>query len=78
VTETDGTWGDAALVPGQAALSAVQITYGDSVSCPAVGDCTAFGGYAPSSDSAPVWVADEVDGAWGRRSNSPSRRPVLA
>jgi Bacterial Ig-like domain (group 3) len=65
VTETDGIWGDATLVPGQAALSALQITWGDSVSCSAVGDCTAFGGYAPSSNSSLVWVADEVDDTWG-------------
>jgi hypothetical protein len=66
VTQTDGAWGNAALIPGQAALSATQESWSDSVSCTAVGDCTAIGGYNPGSGyNWLMWTADEVNGTWG-------------
>jgi hypothetical protein len=73
VTETDGTWGDATVLPGQAALSSAG-SWGDSVSCPAAGDCTAIGGYEPTRTTWRVWVADEVNGTWG--SAQPLAAPV--
>lgn len=63
VTQTDGTWGDATLLPGQAGLST---TFSSRfVSCPAAGDCTAIGEYEPPGYNYLVWVADEVNGVWG-------------
>jgi hypothetical protein len=64
VTETGGTWRDATLVAGVAALSTLG-SWGAVVSCPAAGNCTAIGGYEPARLDWLVWVADEVNGSWG-------------
>ncbi len=63
VTETGGTWGDATVLPGQVSTS--RGSWGTSVSCPAAGDCTATGGDELAGGIVGVWVADEVNGAWG-------------
>ncbi|HTR94430.1 MAG TPA: Ig-like domain-containing protein [Trebonia sp.] len=58
-TETDGTWADAVPLPGYAAAGGV-VT---SLSCPAVGDCSA-GGWTYSGKHTVPFVASEVNGAW--------------
>ena len=58
-TETDGTWGDAVPLPGYAAAGGV-VT---SLSCPAVGDCSA-GGWTYAGKHTVPFVASEVNGTW--------------
>jgi hypothetical protein len=52
-------WGQAALLPGAAKLGEPEAF---SVSCPSVGNCTAGGGYA---DTSQVFVISERHGRWG-------------
>jgi hypothetical protein len=59
-TETDGTWGSAAPLPGFASAAGGAVT---SLSCTAPGDCAAAGA-ADSGKSQLPFVADMVDGAW--------------
>ena len=63
VNETHGTWGKAEAVPGLAALNRGNAEV-SSVSCTAVGDCTAGGEY-DSSNGFQAFVVDEKDGTWG-------------
>ena len=63
VNETHGTWGKAEAVPGLAALNRANAQV-SSVSCTAVGDCTAGGDY-DSSNGYEAFVVDEKDGTWG-------------
>jgi hypothetical protein len=75
VSETGGIWGAAAEVPGSAALNAAGYAQINSVSCPAVGDCSAGGYYATSStDGIPVvqaLVVSETGGIWGKAKKVP-------
>ena len=63
VNERHGTWGKAEAVPGLAALNHGNAEV-SSVSCTAVGDCTAGGSY-DSSNRSQAFVVDEKDGTWG-------------
>ena len=63
VTQTGGSWGDATLIPGQAALSS-QLFSSGSLSCPAVGDCTMTGIFEPADGGYLTWVDDEAGGTW--------------
>ncbi len=58
VTETNGTWGTAIEVPGSAALNTgdAQVS---SVSCTAVGKCSAVGSYLTSSRLRDAFVVSE-------------------
>jgi hypothetical protein len=58
-TETNGIWGDAVPLPGYAAAGGVV----NSLSCPAVGDCSA-GGWTYSDKHTVPFVASEVNGTW--------------
>jgi hypothetical protein len=64
ISERNGAWSKAALVPGLAKLGGgADIT---SVSCPASGDCLVAGQYGDfEGDSAQGWYAQEVKGTWG-------------
>lgn len=67
-SETDGTWADAELVPGQYALSAANGVSITSVSCTSAGNCSA-GGFYSATDGRSVaeqaFVVDEAGGSWG-------------
>jgi hypothetical protein len=75
VNETDGTWGPAEEVPGTAALNQGGDATVESLSCRAVGDCSAGGTYASgSSTGAPsgqAFVVGEVNGRWGTAEEVP-------
>ena len=75
VNETDGVWGTAEIVPGTSALNVGDNGAVNSVSCTAVGDCTAGGYYDTSAwDTQPLlegFVADETDGVWGTAHSVP-------
>jgi hypothetical protein len=63
--ESGGTWGDAAQVPGTAALNVGNDAEATSVSCASAGNCAAGGYFADSPDQSQAFVADEVGGTWG-------------
>jgi hypothetical protein len=68
VSETGGTWGNAEIVPGSAALNTGGEAEIDSVSCASPGNCTAAGGYAtPAARSEPAhaFLVSETNGTWG-------------
>lgn len=57
-TESNGVWGSAAPLPGIAAAGSVT-----SLSCPAVGKCSA-GGWIPDAKNQLPFVASESGGTW--------------
>jgi cytochrome c551/c552 len=64
VNETKGSWGNAVALPGAAALSSTGSgVY--SVSCGAVGACTAGGYYTDGSFVSHAFVISETNGSWG-------------
>jgi hypothetical protein len=77
VNETDGTWGTAEIVPGTDAANVGDDAAVSSVSCTAVGDCTAGGSYDTGPWSykvAPAYegfVVDETNGVWGAAHSVP-------
>jgi hypothetical protein len=64
-SETSGVWGTAEEVPGLGALNADGKAEITSVSCPAVGRCSAGGFYADSSGSQQAFVVNETSSGWG-------------
>lgn len=70
-TESGGTWSVQA-VPGLSALAAnLEYSTVDSVSCPAVGDCTAAGQFTSPADTNQLFVVTERNGSWGQASKLP-------
>jgi hypothetical protein len=65
VDETGGVWGNAAEVPGLAALNAGGDAEVNYVSCSSAGNCAAGGTYVDGSSNIEVFVADEAGGVWG-------------
>ena len=63
VSETNGTWGTAEVVPGSAALNTGGAAQIGSVSCASPGNCTA-GGYITSIFQR-AFVVSQVNGKWG-------------
>jgi hypothetical protein len=79
VTETGGTWGSAAGVPGISALE--QGIPGASIgalACDAVGDCSAGGFYADSSSHRQAYVVSETGGTWGTAEEVPGSATLNA
>jgi hypothetical protein len=68
ISETDGTWGNAEVVPGLAALNTAHDAGITSVSCASAGNCSA-GGYYQETDGShgalQAFVVDETGGSWG-------------
>ena len=62
VGETGGTWGNAAEIPGSAALSSNNVS-ALSVSCGSAGDCGATGFYLTSGGDQ-AFVVSEAGGTW--------------
>ena len=75
VNETDGVWGTAEIVPGTSALNVGDGGAVSSLSCTAVGDCTAGGYYDASpwdtQQQYEGFVADETNGVWGTAHSVP-------
>jgi hypothetical protein len=66
VSETDGTWGSAAEIPGTAGLNTANAAAG-SVSCASAGNCAAVGSYDFSragNGVSQAFVVSETDGIW--------------
>jgi hypothetical protein len=64
VTQTDGTWGKAAEIPGIGTLNYQQAPL-NALSCGSAGNCAAVGSYIDSAGNVQAWLATEVNGAWG-------------
>ncbi len=62
--EAGGTWGNAEVVPGLAALDAESGGEVDAVSCAGTTSCVVGGNYKDSSGSYQAFVEDESDGSW--------------
>ena len=64
VAGTGSPWGTAIEVPG---IDPLNTSFGwlSSISCPAVGDCTAGGSYSDGSGHDQAYVVDQVSGTWG-------------
>jgi hypothetical protein len=62
--EVNGTWRNAAQVPGTAALNRGKDAYVTSVSCRSAGNCSAGGTYTDRSKHMQAFVATEVRGVW--------------
>jgi len=79
LSETNGTWGAAAAVPGIAALN--QGSPGASIgalSCAAVGDCSAGGFYSDRSSHRQAFVVNETGGTWGTAEEVPGTAALNA
>jgi hypothetical protein len=67
VSETNGTWHRAELVPRLDALNTGSWAAIGGMSCPAAGDCVAGGLYSDNTDgSSHAFTASEVNGTWGK------------
>jgi hypothetical protein len=66
-----GSWGTAEEVPGLAALNQGGAAQLSSVSCGAVGNCSAGGFYLDGSDAQQVFVVNETGGSWGEAEEIP-------
>ncbi|HEY2518717.1 MAG TPA: hypothetical protein VGJ19_01300 [Streptosporangiaceae bacterium] len=63
VAGTGSPWGTAIEVPGIAAVNA-SFSNLVSMSCPAVGDCSAGGSYSDASGHSQAYVVNEISGRW--------------
>jgi hypothetical protein len=71
VSEKNGAWGTAKEVPGTATLNKDGDASLQSISCAAVGDCSAGGGYTDSSGRGQAYVVAETNGTWGTAKEEP-------
>jgi hypothetical protein len=73
VTEKNGNWGSAQLLPGVAALSANTNEAGlGAVICPSAGNCSADGTYNTTPAGAnEAFVSTETNGVWGTATELP-------
>jgi hypothetical protein len=66
-----GRWSTAEEVPGTAALNAGGNADVVSVSCAAVGDCSAGGSYVDASEQSQAFVVAAKNGVWGQAFEAP-------
>jgi hypothetical protein len=70
VSEINGTWGKAEVVPGLTALNTGGFAQFNSVSCASAGNCSAGGAY-DHRPAIQAFVDSEVDGRWGKAEEVP-------
>jgi hypothetical protein len=75
--EVKGTWGKVQEVPGTATLNAGGNASVASVSCTAVGGCTAAGTYKPKKGSEQLFVASETAGKWQKAIQLPGSSTLI-
>jgi hypothetical protein len=66
VSETNGSWGKARVVPGSVTLNTGGGAQVNSVSCTTAGSCAAGGSYTDASGHYQVFVVSETHGSWGK------------
>jgi hypothetical protein len=71
VSETGGSWGTAAEVPGIAALNQRRLAQVNSVSCPTAGNCVAGGFYQDAAFISQAFIVSETGGSWGTAAEVP-------
>jgi hypothetical protein len=71
VSETGGTWGTAALIPGLATLNVGLIGVANAISCTSTGNCSTGGNYTDALGNDQAFVADESNGTWGNAEEVP-------
>lgn len=81
VTETNGTWGNAELVPGITALNTGVDGAVVTLSCASAGNCSAGGYYGIGEPDQKVYdysafVVSEVNGTWGTATQTPGLRAL--
>jgi len=78
VSETKGTWGNAAEVPNSATLNAGGSAATSSMSCATAGNCSAGGSYYDGSSHFEAFVANETNGIWGNAEEVPNSQSLNA
>lgn len=71
LAEKNGTWGKAAVIPGDDGLNRGDQTEVDRVSCTSPGDCAAVGDYQTSSLGQSLFVLSQKNGIWGKAAQLP-------
>ena len=73
VTEKNGVWGNARVLPGAAGLGKAEIASLGGLFCASAGNCTAAGTYIDNLKAfdGRVFVASEKNGTWGKAENLP-------
>jgi hypothetical protein len=69
VTEKNGLWGRAHVLPGLTRLNIGQFALSPLVACRSAGNCSAAGTYSPAKPPvfrAQVFVSTEKNGVWGK------------
>jgi hypothetical protein len=79
-TQANGTWGNAKEVPGTAALNTSGNATIAAVSCASPGNCSADGSYdvGPGFHQGQAFVANEVNGTWGKAKEIPGTAALNA
>jgi len=71
VSQVNGTWGKAEVVPGTAALNKDGNASTTAISCASAGNCSLGGFYADSSFHGRAFVVSQVHGIWGKAKQVP-------
>jgi hypothetical protein len=78
-SQSGGTWGNAADVPGLGQLNSGGLAQISAISCPAPGDCGAGGFYyARAGSDQQAFVVSERNGTWGKAIEVPGLRRLNA
>ncbi|HET7018242.1 MAG TPA: hypothetical protein VFI65_30270 [Streptosporangiaceae bacterium] len=64
LTQTHGSWGKAALLPGLASLNQSGDASVSAISCRSVGNCSIGGSYRDKAGAVRAFVATEKNGTW--------------
>jgi hypothetical protein len=78
--QSTGTWANAVEIPGTATLNVGGAAYGEAVSCPSPGNCSAGGSYADASGEGheQAFVVNEVARTWGNAKEVPGSATLNA
>ena len=78
VSERNGRWGTATVVPGTQALNAGGLAQVSSVSCASAGNCTIGGSYGDGFGNVKAFVASQRNGRWGKAIKVPGMAALHA
>ena len=78
VSQVHGIWGNAAEVPGTAALNRGGEGGVNSVSCPSPGNCSAAGDYTGALGRGQAFVVSQVNDIWGKAKQVPGTAALKA
>jgi hypothetical protein len=78
VSETNGNWGTAVVIPGSAALNAGGAAGLVTVKCATPGNCSADGFYTDASTHQQAFVVNQSGGVWGSATEVPGTATLNA